>query len=111
MAEVIGELKKEGLFYGDKVRVKKENAEGGDVAVSEDEAPKKRDKKEKSKKDEKPAKKEEKKKEAEAYEHEYQWQISREISRDVFESEHAYSNRLSTHHEEHLYDNNEDSEE
>ena len=55
--------------------------------------------------------KEEKKKEAEAYEHEYQWQISREISRDVFESEHAYSNRLSTHHEEHLYDNNEDSEE
>ena len=50
MAEVIGELKKEGLFYGDKVRVKKENAEGGDVAVSEDEAPKKRDKKEKSKK-------------------------------------------------------------
>ena len=61
MAEVIGELKKEGLFYGDKVRVKKENAEGGDVAVSEDEAPKKRDKKEKSKKDEKPAKKEEKK--------------------------------------------------
>ena len=61
MAEVIGELKKEGLFYGDKVRVKKENAEGGDVAVSEDEAPKKRDKKEKSKKEEKPAKKEEKK--------------------------------------------------
>ena len=55
--------------------------------------------------------KDEKKKEAEAYEHEYQWQISREISRDVFESEHAYSNRLSTHHEEHLYDNNEDSEE
>ncbi len=55
--------------------------------------------------------KEEKKKESEAYEHEYQWQISREISRDVFESEHAYSNRLSTHHEEHLYDNNEDSEE
>ena len=53
----------------------------------------------------------EEKKESEAYEHEYQWQISREISRDVFESEHAYSNRLSTHHEEHLYDNNEDSEE
>jgi hypothetical protein len=24
MAEVIGELKQEGLFYGDKVRVKKE---------------------------------------------------------------------------------------
>lgn len=52
MAEVIGELKKEGLFYGDKVRVKKEKTEGGDVAVSEDEAPKKRDKKEKSKKEE-----------------------------------------------------------
>ena len=50
MAEVIGELKKEGLFYGDKVRVKKENAEGGDVAVSEDEAPKKRDKTDKTNK-------------------------------------------------------------
>jgi len=59
MAEVISELKKEGLFYGDKVRVKKENDEGGDVVVSEDEAPKKRDKKEKSKKDEKKAKKDE----------------------------------------------------
>ena len=55
--------------------------------------------------------KEEKKKESEAYEHEYEWQMSREISRDVFESEYTYSNRLSTHHEEHLYDNNEDSEE
>jgi nucleolar protein 56 len=61
MAEVIGELKKEGLFYGDKVRVKKEKTEGGDVAVSEDEAPKKRDKKEKSKKEEKQPKKDEKK--------------------------------------------------
>lgn len=55
--------------------------------------------------------KEEKKKESEAYEHEYEWQMSREISREVFESEYTYSNRLSTHHEEHLYDNNEDSEE
>jgi len=61
MAEVISELKKEGLFYGDKVRVKKEDDEGGDVVVSEDEVPKKRDKKEKSKKDEKQAKKDEKK--------------------------------------------------
>ena len=54
--------------------------------------------------------KEEKKKESEAYEHEYQWQISREISRDVFESEYAYSNPLSTHNED-LHENNEDSEE
>ena len=54
--------------------------------------------------------KEEKKKESEAYEHEYEWQMSREISRDVFESEYACSNPLSTHHED-LHENNEDSEE
>ena len=50
MAEVIGELKKEGLFYGDKVRVKKEAGAEGDVVIdSDEEVPKKRDKKEKQK--------------------------------------------------------------
>ena len=50
MAEVIGELKKEGLFYGDKVSVKKEAGAEGDVVIdSDEEVPKKRDKKEKQK--------------------------------------------------------------
>jgi len=53
MNEVIEELKKEGLFYGDKVRVAKEDgdAEGADS----DEEPKKekKDKKKKDKKDKK----------------------------------------------------------
>jgi len=52
MNEVIEELKKEGLFYGDKVRVPK--GEGDADAEMEDEADgKKRDKKDKKKKKEK----------------------------------------------------------
>ena len=55
MADVIAELKSDGLFYGDKVQVKKVDDSGDEAeAVPE----KKRDKKEKSKKDKK-AKKEE----------------------------------------------------
>jgi nucleolar protein 56 len=44
MNEVIEELKKEGLFYGDKVRVKKEDGDA-DAESSEGEKPKKKDKK------------------------------------------------------------------
>ena len=53
MAEVLGELKEEGLFYGDKVRVKKDadSDEEADVAPAPEE--RKRDKKDKSKKDKK----------------------------------------------------------
>lgn len=52
MNEVIEELKKEGLFYGDKVRVAKED---GDAAADSDDEPKeeKKDKKKKDKKDKK----------------------------------------------------------
>ena len=52
MADVIAELKADGLFYGDKVKV----AKGADDSADEEEAAvpeKKRDKKEKSKKDKK----------------------------------------------------------
>ena len=48
MNEVIEELKKEGLFYGDKVRVKREDGD-----ESEEEAPKKEKKEKKDKKDKK----------------------------------------------------------
>ena len=48
MNEVIEELKKEGLFYGDKVRVKREDGD-----ESEEEAPKKEKKEKKEKKDKK----------------------------------------------------------
>ena len=63
MAEVIGELKKEGLFYGDKVRVKKEAGAEGNAVDSDDETSKKRDKKEKEKesKKDKKSKKDDKK--------------------------------------------------
>jgi len=43
MNEVLEELKKEGLFFGDKVKVAKEGGDAGD----EDEEPKKKDKKDK----------------------------------------------------------------
>jgi nucleolar protein 56 len=49
MAEVIEELKKEGLFYGDKVRVGKEDGD----ATPDDEKKDKKDKKKKDKKDKK----------------------------------------------------------
>lgn len=52
MAEVLGELKEEGLFYGDKVRVKKEVDSDEEAAAPAPEE-RKRDKKEKSKKDKK----------------------------------------------------------
>jgi nucleolar protein 56 len=52
MAEVIAELKADGLFYGDKVTVNKVE-ESGDEAEEAAPAEKKRDKKEKSKKDKK----------------------------------------------------------
>lgn len=68
MGEVIDELKAEGLFYGDKVRVKRDGAEGGDdedlPSADESEVEtKKRDKKSKAKKEkkEKSEKKSEKK--------------------------------------------------
>ena len=48
MTEVIEELKKEGLFYGDKIRVPKGQGDGGAQSEDEDDAKeKKRDKKEK----------------------------------------------------------------
>jgi len=50
MNEVIEELKKEGLFFGDKVRVKKGD---GDAEASEEEEPKKDKKSKKDKKDKK----------------------------------------------------------
>lgn len=67
MADVIGELKKEGLFYGENAK-KIEAADGDDEEVVED---KKRDKKSKDKKDkkaksEKKSKKDKKKKKAES---------------------------------------------
>jgi nucleolar protein 56 len=52
MAEVIAELRADGLFYGDKVTVNKVE-ESGDEAEEAAPAEKKRDKKEKSKKDKK----------------------------------------------------------
>jgi len=52
MNEVIEELKKEGLFYGDKVRVKKESGDDDDES-EEEEKPKKEDKKEKKDKKDK----------------------------------------------------------
>jgi nucleolar protein 56 len=51
MGEVIDELKKEGLFYGDKVRVAK--GEGDAVADSDDEDKKEKKKDKKEKKDKK----------------------------------------------------------
>lgn len=51
MAEVIAELKEDGLFYGDKVKVAKEQESGDEAEEAVPE--KKRDKKEKSKKDKK----------------------------------------------------------
>jgi nucleolar protein 56 len=55
MAEVLGELKDEGLFFGDKVRVKKEvDSDGEDAeAPAAAESSKKRDRKDKSKKEKK----------------------------------------------------------
>lgn len=58
MGEVIDELKAEGLFYGDKVRVKRDEAEGGDdadmpSADESDHEAKKREKKSKDKKEKK----------------------------------------------------------
>ena len=58
MAEVIDELKSEGLFYGDKVRVKKEEGDDEAEQVTDDEPKKaKKDKKEKKEKKEKKDKK------------------------------------------------------
>jgi len=54
MAEVIAELKDDGLFYGDKVKVPKEAESGDEEEVVE----KKRDKKDKSKKSKKSKKEE-----------------------------------------------------
>jgi hypothetical protein len=49
MDEVLAELKEEGLYFGDKVRVKKE----ADADASDDEVVEKKDKKKKDKKDKK----------------------------------------------------------
>jgi len=63
MGAVIADLKSEGLFYGDKVRVKKEDAEEGPMPdLSDDDEPKaekksKKDKKDKSEKKDKKDKK------------------------------------------------------
>lgn len=64
MAEVIGELKAEGLFYGDKVRVSKgrdEEASEGEVMEAEGVKADKKGKKEKKEKKEKSEKKKDKK--------------------------------------------------
>jgi len=52
MADVLAELKADGLFYGDKVKVRKE-ADSGDEGNQEEVVEKKRDKKSKDKKDKK----------------------------------------------------------
>lgn len=57
MASVIDELKTEGLFYGDKVRVKKDLDDEADADEEMDEAPAKKAKKEKKEKKEKKDKK------------------------------------------------------
>lgn len=57
MDEVLAELREEGLFYGDKVRVKKEDGSDAEAEASEEEAPKKKAKKDKKDKKEKKDKK------------------------------------------------------
>jgi len=58
MNEVIAELKSEGLFYGDKVMVKKEAGDdNNEESAAEEEAPKKKSKKDKKDKKEKKDKK------------------------------------------------------
>ena len=61
MDEVLAELKEEGLFYGDKVRVAKE-ADASDSDAEEEVTEKKRDKKKKDKKDKKEKKEKKEKK-------------------------------------------------
>lgn len=61
MDEVLAELKEEGLFYGDKVRVAKE-ANASDSDAEEEVLEKKRDKKKKDKKDKKEKKEKKEKK-------------------------------------------------
>jgi len=66
MNEVIAELKSEGLFYGDKVQVKKEAGDDEEAEASEGEADeKKKSKKDKKDKKEKKEKKDKKRKRSE----------------------------------------------
>ena len=67
MAEVLDELKKEGLFYGQNVKVRGQEAAAAASESDEEEAPKKskKDKKEKKEKKEKKDKKEKKRKRTE----------------------------------------------
>lgn len=51
MSEVIAELQEEGLFYGDKVRVKREDHSDVEGSDEEEVPERKRDKKDKEKKD------------------------------------------------------------
>ena len=62
MQEVIDNLKEEGLFYGDMVKVNKDSNEKENADDSEDEEPKKKSKKDKKEKKEKSDKKEKKEK-------------------------------------------------
>ena len=62
MQEVIDNLKEEGLFYGDMVKVNKDSNEKENADDSEDEKPKKKSKKDKKEKKEKSDKKEKKEK-------------------------------------------------
>lgn len=64
MADVLAELKADGLFYGDKVKVAKEN-DSADEGEAEEVPEKKRDKKNKEKKEKKDKKDKKKKQESE----------------------------------------------
>ena len=57
MAEVIDELKAEGLYYGDKVMVKKSALDGGEPAAADEDMDKETEKKSKKEKKEKKDKK------------------------------------------------------
>jgi len=86
MNDVIAELREDGLFYGDKVRVKKDEHSDteGDDDVEEEVVEKKRDKKSKDKKD----KKDKKKKVKEVEEEESDEELEKKKKKDKKRSKH-----------------------